>query len=88
MSKKVKDITWDIYKVKSTYDSALDDFLLDAIERTGMTVKLSDKTSNEQVMGEMQMSKRNYKAFISKNEIFICHRKTNEPCYCLRKLAG
>ena len=77
--KKVKDIVWDIYKVRSTYDSFLDDYMLDGVERTGMTVKLSDNTSNEQVMVEMALSKKNYKAYISKNEIFVCNRKTNEP---------
>jgi len=82
---KVKNIPWDIHTVKSTYDQSLDDYLLDGIEWTGKSVNLSSKTNNEQVMNEMKLSKRVYKAFISTNEIFICFIKNNEPCFCLKR---
>ena len=83
---KIKNIPWEVHTVKSTYDQALDDYLLDGYEPTGKTVNLSTKTSNEQILVALEMSRRNFKAFISKNEIFVCNKKTNEPCVCLKLL--
>lgn len=83
---KVKDIPWEVHAVKSTYDQALDDYMLDGMEPTGQVVNLSSKTSNEQILVTMKISRRNFKAFISKNEVFICNKKTNEPCFCLKRM--
>lgn len=86
MSKhKIKNIPWNVHTVKSTYDESLDDYMLDGIEWTGKTINLSAKTSSEQILVALEMSRKSFKAFISTNEIFICNKKTNEPCFCLKR---
>jgi hypothetical protein len=82
---KIKDIPWDVFTVNSTYDDSLDDWMLDGVQPTGKTIMLSQKTSNEQVIVALQIDRRKFKAFISKNEIFVCNRKDNPPSLCIRR---
>lgn len=84
--KKIKDIPWHIHTVESTYDDSLDDYMLDKCEPTQMIIKLSKKTSSEQIMNEMKLNRKAHIAHISTKEIYIVKKSNNEPVYCLKKV--
>lgn len=84
--KKEKDIPYHIYTVESTYDSFVDDWMLDSCEPTQMIIRLSGKTSNDQICNELSLNRRHYITHISKNEIYVVSRSNNKPKYCLKKV--
>lgn len=85
-NKKIKNIQYQIHTVESTYDSDLDDWMLDKFEPTQIFVNLSAKTSNEQICTEMQLKRHHYESHISKNEIYVVNKNNKKPKYCLKKV--
>jgi hypothetical protein len=75
---------WNLNRIRASYDESLDDYMLDACVPTETVVYLNVKPSQEAICDELSISRKIYRAHISKNDIYIVNKKTNEPIYCLK----
>lgn len=86
LGRKMKN--WQLYQLKTQYDNSVDDYMLDACTPTDTIVQLKEKPSQEAICKILNICRKIHKANVSKNDIYIVKKKSNEPVLCLKILAN
>lgn len=73
-----------VFSVESSYSSEFDDWFIDKMNFTGQSLMLKS-ASQEEVCNKINLSRKKYKAVISKADIYVMDKKTNEPILCLKR---
>lgn len=80
-----KNVDLRLCTVDSTYDRELDEWMIDKISTTDSILKISNP-SQEEICGKVNLCRKKHIAYVSKNDIFVVHRKTKKPVVCLKKV--
>ena len=79
-----RNITLRVHLIESAYDSEIQDWVVKKMTLTDSTVYLVVPTQ-EEVCKELKLNRKRYMTYVSKNDIFVLERKTQQPVMCLKK---
>jgi hypothetical protein len=80
-----KNVSLDLYKVHSTYDKETDDWFVDRLESMDQIVILKS-ASQEEICDKLKVSRKKFSCLISKTDIFVIDKISNQPFYCMKKI--